>query len=146
MWKNEASFNSFCNQEFKTLFNNIDLSRERESFKRKFGYYKRSDSLRNELFYAFEKIAERDWGLLSKKEIEEIFDSEKKPFCDFIDTFKEMRFSTILKRPNILIKEEENAFQILDPQEVNDVRNSFFKEIEVFKWTALEKHANWDIL
>ena len=49
--ENEASFNSFCSHEFKTRFNNIDLSWERESFKSKFSYYERENSFRNEYFH-----------------------------------------------------------------------------------------------
>ena len=98
--ENEASFNSFCRNEFKTRFNNIDLSRERESFKSKFSYFWREDSFRVD-FFQKEKKVKRDWRLFSEKEIREIFDSNKKPFCDFIDEIKEMRFTTILKSSQI---------------------------------------------
>ena len=102
--ENEVSYNSFCRQEFKTLFDNIDLSELRKSFKSKFSTFRRDsegfNGFKNNL-YKKDLIVVKDWKLFSEKEIRENFDSEKKPFCDFIDAFKEMRFTTILKSSKI---------------------------------------------
>jgi hypothetical protein len=41
------------------------------------------------------ETVERDWKLFSKSKIKEIFESTKKPFLEFIEKFKEMKFTVI---------------------------------------------------